>query len=448
MTTRTSSRIHSFLKATVIVCAVAAGLLVAAKVWSIRILQNAQADFAAVSSTIGTMPQTCSDAQLRAAAAIVPKLDMTREEKKSIGSLTTLPLEQWTEENDALVIRVADRNRDTLDAIAQALVSEPPETAALSGPSDSDDRLDRSPIEIHLRLMSAARFFATKARLAIKTGHGEQATRHLVPLLHISQGLEVQGRFLDVIMGSAIEGRLNRCLLELVQSPIPMNPGNQKLISDLVPTVDLMEALRMALTAETSHWVDGWEEAEPDASLRGMLIGPLSGPIIKRLFQAAFLESGTHLLELIDTSFGTSPEAFNSPPRPPWWRPIQGMAWTVQPNMINTIRRCQATTALRQLLQAALVMRTTSWPGDAYPEKRPTLPVLTQPDVFSGQVLEYTLLDEGRLHLAIVDGPELFETIRSTITGTHHQLDPVQLDPPQLTAPNMSPAARPRPRLQ
>ena len=73
-------------------------------------------------------------------------------------------------------------------------------------------------------------------------------------------------------------------------------------------------------------------------------------------------------------------------------------------------------------------MRSAPWPDNAYPEARPDLPSLTTPDPFSGQLLDYRRLEDGRLRLGVAEGPELLEVLQ--VPGAQHLLDPVILAPP------------------
>jgi len=429
MTTKRTSLFSFFLKTVMVVLGLALTAVLVLNGWSRFTFTRAQRSFETVATENPGISEACSRVQLRAAAKAASELNFEPNEKGEIGSLATLPLKEWTAQDDALVALVANRNRSVLESIALALVSDPPKNADPQAESNSDDRLDRSPIEIHLRLILTARMLAAEARSAIRAGHGEHAARCLVSIKQIAEGLECQGHFLDVLMGSAIEKILNSCLLEVVSSSWTTTNMDRKDVAALVPKADLMEALRSALNTEVASWVRNVDEATSDENLQGVLIAPIVGPSLKRLLQVAFLENGTRLLELIDTPFGSDPESFNSPPEPlPRWNVIRRVAWIVQPNMLNMIGRCQATTAQRQLLDAALTMRTTQWPGGAYPETRPDLPALIESDPFSGQQLEYQLLDDGQLHLAVADGPELLKALR--MPGLQTWLDPIVLDAP------------------
>lgn len=429
MTTKRTSLFGFFLKTVLVVLGLALTTVLVLNGWSRFSFTKAQRSFETVAKGNPGISEACSRTQLRAAARAASGLDFGADEKREIGRLADLPLKEWTSQDEALVAVVANRNRSVLESIALALVSDPHDNAEPPAESHSDGRLDRSPIEIHLRLIQTARMLAAEARSAIRTGNGKHAGRRLVSIKQIAEGLECQTHFLDVLMGSAVERILDSCLLEVVSSDTATFNMVRTDLATLVPKTNLMEALRLALNTEVASWVQNVDEATSDENLQGVFIAPIVGPTLKRLLQVAFLENGTRLLELIDTPLGSDPESFNSRPEPlPRWNVIRRVAWIVQPNMLNMIGRCQATTAQRRLLEAALTMRTTLWPAGVYPESRPDLPALTEPDPFSGQPLEYQLLDDGRLHLAITNGPELLKALK--MSGSQNWLDPIILDAP------------------
>ncbi len=431
MTTKRASLFGFFIKTLVVVSVLVAVTIIGLNMVSRRTLKEAQATFETVAQQQAKISGSWSRTHLKAAARAASDLNFEADEKKWIGDLATRPLGEWTTQDDALVALVADRNRSALESIARALTSNPSEYSEYFEPpleSRSDDHLDSSPIEIHLRLILVARIFAAEGRLSIRTGHGAYSTERLMPLNYLAEGLQSQAHFLDVLMGSAIERILNSCLLEVVSSDTTTFNMVRKDLASLVPELNLMEALRSALTEEVTLWVRAVDEAKSDENLQGIFIAPIVGPILKRFLQAAFLDVGTRLLGLIDTPFGSDTGTFTSPPEPPRWNVIRRVAWIAQPNMLNMIGRSQATAAQRQLLDAALTMRMTPWPDGPYPETRPDLPALSQPDPFSGQLLEYRLLDDGRLHLAVAGGPELLKALK--MPGLHTWLDPVILEAP------------------
>jgi len=429
MTDKPRSLFGFFLKTLVVVAVIAAAALAGLNVWSHEALKKSRSHFEAVAIHDADITKTCSRARLMAAARAVADLEFEKNEQRHIGTLATLPFEEWSADDQSLVALVANRNQSVLESVALALISEPPKDSEPPADPRPDELLDRSPIEVHLRLILAARILAAEARLAVGTGDGEFAIERLMQLKYLAQGLQSQGYFLDVLMGSAIERILNSCLLEVVSSDSAAPDLDRRELAPIILDIHLMNALGLALTSEVARWTQELEKAHSrDESLQGVFVAPIVGPILKRLLQKAFLDTGTRLLRLIDIPYGSDSEAFSSQHEPPQWNIIRRIAWTVQPNLLNMIGRCQATTAQRRLLEGTLAMRTTQWPDDSYPTTRPGLPALTQPDPFSGQLLEYRLLDDGRLHLGIVGGSDIQETL--PLPGSHHFLDPIILDAP------------------
>ncbi len=159
-----------------------------------------------------------------------------------------------------------------------------------------------------------------------------------------------------------------------------------------------------------------------------VLIHPIVTPSLCRLIEAAKIDVTMSCLDLIDRPFGLQPEAFEEPPRPPLWKIHRAVAEISRPNLMSTIGRTQAIAAQRQLLDAALTISTTQRPDGAFPVTRPDLAALAEPDPFSGQLLEYRLLEDGRLHLAVAGGPELLKALRRP--GLQTWLDPIILDAP------------------
>lgn len=428
MTTKRKPVFGFLLKTVLIVAGLALTALLVLNLWSRWELQRAQSAFETAVTPKANFSATTSRDRLRTAAKAALKLDFEAEEKKRIGNLATLPLEDWTAQDENLVAVVAARNRSVLDSVILALVSDSPEDSQPPGEFQSDDRLDKSPIEIHLQSILAARVLAAEARFAIRTGDLEFATKRLASLKHLAEGFESQGIFLDVLMGSSIERILDACLLDVINFGGATTSMNREDLAALVPEVHLMEVLRFALNTEATQWVQAAGEAKHDEGLPSVVIAPIVGPVFKCLLQVAYMDTGTRLLGLVDTPFGTDTGAFTSPPEPPRWNIIRRLAGMPLPNMLNMIGRSQVTVAQRQLLDAALAMSTTPWPGDAYPETRPDIEALTKPDPFSGQLLEYQLLDDGRLHLAVANGPELLDALKMSVR--HNWLDPIVLGAP------------------
>jgi len=71
----------------------------------------------------------------------------------------------------------------------------------------------------------------------------------------------------------------------------------------------------------------------------------------------------------------------------------------------NTVARVQLTAAQRQLVQAAIVLRSTGHEHGSYPAALPAEKIFQTPDPFTGRRLVYDLNDDGSATIAL-DGVE------------------------------------------
>ncbi|MCD4748279.1 MAG: hypothetical protein K8R59_02795 [Thermoanaerobaculales bacterium] len=400
--------------------------------WSFIALNTAEKAFEASSGSqeIGS-DSLYSPAQLQAAARAASELDWSSEELKSIARLFILPLDAWTDEDEAIAELIATRNRNVMESVVLGLNSEQPDSVD-SGDKTSEERRHFSTVGANLPLLDAARPLGAEARWAIRTGKPKQATDLHAKLRQLAEGLESQTMITDILIGSHVERILDRCLLEVVASEAYQLADNSQIVSvtDLIPTTDVLGSLRQAVIKDTARRITTLKNAENDQkpSLLTTIIGTIVKPIAERRIMASILACEVDLIERLEIPFGADPAAATSPPQRPRWQIFRMLGEMGRSNTLNAIGRCQATTALRQLLEAAIVMRSSSWPENTYPEARPDLPSLTTPDPFSGELLEYRRLTDGRLHLGVAGGPKLLKALRRP--GPRHWLDPVVLEPP------------------
>jgi len=388
-------------------------------VWSSWVLREAEEGFAAVAVSAPGSAVMISADQLEAAAAPAADLQWNAEERKRIGTLATMPLDRWTEDDDALVAEIVERNRSHLGTVERALES--------SAPGDVENAEGRSSLSVHLDLIRIARLLAADARRSARQESWDETFRRLTPLQAIADGLESRGVQRDIMVGTGIESILDQCLTDIAVGS-PALADSSLPWWGLVPRTDIPAMLRNGLTIETEQWAGAWDEGKEELGLPGLALSPLTEPIFRRFFRAAFLDVGIRLLTLVDTPFGSDPEAFESPLQTTSsWQVIRGVAGMMLPSMVNAVARCQAAAAQRQLLDAVLAVQTVARDAGAFPTERPDVPALTEPDPFTGKPLEYEILDDGGVRIAVVDGPALLERLR--IPGRPRALDPVILRP-------------------
>ncbi len=387
-------------------------------VWSSWVLREAEEGFAAVAVSAPDSPATVSSDQLIAAAAPAADLQWNAEERKRIGTLATMPLDRWTEDDDALVAEIVERNRAHLETVQRVLENSAPDAAG--------NAENRSSLSVHLDLIRIARLLAADARRTARHESWDETFRRLTPLKAMADGMESRGPFFDLTMGTAFEAILDQSLSDIAAGRPTLDDASLPW-NDLVPQTDIPAMLRNGLTIETERWAGAWDEGKEELGLPGLALSPLTEPIFRRFFRAAFLDVGIRLLTLVDTPYGADPEAFENPAAASDWQVIRGVAGMMLPSMVNAVARCQAAAAQRQLLDAVLAVQTVARNAGAFPTERPDVSALTQPDPFSGKPLKYEILEDGGVRIAVTDGPALLERLR--IPGGSRALDPVILRP-------------------
>jgi len=424
MTTKRTSLFSFFLKTVMVVLGLALTAVLVLNGWSWWELKQARESFEKVAGDQETKIITLWATQnLIAASKVGEGIEWTKDERIAVGTASSLACQDWTEEQHETVRLVVERNIG-LDAAVLNALREP-------RPSPEVSEVDHM---IILPMINLARLLTADARLALVNADHDHFIKVLEALGSVVHELEANPNSINHILNTAIRNLSNLTLLHGLSRGNPgcLDATLLNRVQTALPGTQVTEALRAAFIADLSSHLKIFREtcrsATPDSGMLKALIHPILIPVFCRFSEAAMIEQQMMLIDLIDRPFGLQPEAFKQPPRPPLWKVHRLLASVAIPNIMSTIGRTQAIASQRQLLDAALTMRTTQWPDGAYPETRPDLPALIESDPFSGQQLEYQLLADGQLHLGIADGPALLKAIKRS--GPQNWLDPVVLDAP------------------
>lgn len=394
------------------------------------------------SSTAAEKPTSGAAESAAAVRAALAALEWTPEEATAIGAMAFRPEPGLTDEERALVDGVVERNRAVLERLAASLSTnlhgslyEPPEQPpGRVEPSELRERIEASNAEIHAygqQANRASRLLAAAARVELARGDVPVAAGHLRTLSRLAEAHESGVDALSFGLGLHCEHFALRGGLEVVAAPDAADEGMLQIVEKLPVgvTVDVM----------VHHVIASWRESldrmlnpppspsDDERTFVQRVLGVVVWPALRAFSMAAAVDMQTDLVELVGTPYGVEPAGFEEPPRPPRWRLDRGLALVGMPNLRELIRRGQLVAAERQLLEVAVGLRRLGLERGAYPPDRPAIPALDVPDLFSGRLLEYETLPDGRLRLAVAGGEELTADMRGAYRGA---LRPVLLPAP------------------
>lgn len=386
------------------------------------------------------VPDPAAGTAVRAALAA---LEWTPEEATAIGTMAFRPEPGLTDEERALVDGVLERNRAVLARLTVSLSAdldgrlyEPPEMPqGRVEPGELRERVEASNAEIQAygqQATRASRLLAAAARVELGRGNVSVAAGHLSTLSRLAEAHESGADALSFGLGLHAEHLALRGGLEVVAAPSAADEG----------VLQVLEKLPVGVPLEVMvhHVIASWRESlgrmlnpppspsDDERTLVQRVLGVVVWPALRAFSMAAAVDLQTDLIELLGTPYGVEPARFEHPPRPPRWRLDRGLALVGMPNLRELIRRGQLVEAERQLLDAAVALRRLGLGLGSYPADRPSLPALDTPDPYSGRLLEYETLPDGRLRLAVAGGEELTADMRGAYRGA---LRPVVLPPLQ-----------------
>ncbi len=423
MTTKRTSLFRFFLKTVLVVLGLALTAVLVMNGWSWWELKQTRKNFEKATGYQETEMTTRKLAHgLIAVSKIGEGIEWTKDERIAVSTASSLACQDWTPEQLETVRLVVKRNNNIGEAVSDA-IGEPPQPAETVDPDHKS----------FLPMLYLARLITAEARLSLADGNQERFLKALGTLRAVNIELDANPDLTNTIFSDAIHLLTNQVMLDHLtrEDSGRVDTPFLKQCQAAIPEPQISRVLRAALIGDytkTSKALNEACQSTPDGGIIKVLIHPIVTPILCRLIEAARIDVTMSCLDLIDRPFGLQPEAFEQPPRPSLWKIHRAVAEIGRPNTLNTIARTQAIAAQRQLLDAALTMRTTQWPDGAFPETRPNLPVLTEPDPFSVQLRDYRLLDDGRLHLDVAGGPKLLKALKRP--GPQNWLDPVVLDAP------------------
>jgi hypothetical protein len=338
---------------------------------------------------------------------------------------------------------VVERNREVLERLTASLSTElvgplyePPELPrGRVEPGELGERIEASNAEIQAygqQATRASRLLAAAARVELARDDVSVAAGHLSTLSRLAEAHESGADALSFGLGLHAEHLALRGGLEVVAAPSAADEGMLQVLERLPAEV--------SLDVMAHRVIASWRESlgrmlnpppspsDDERTLVQRVLGVVVWPALRAFSMAAAVDLQTDLVELVRTPYGVEPARFEEPPRPPGWRLDRRMALIAMPNLRELIRRGQLVAAERQLLEAAVALRRLGLELGSYPSDRPSLPALDTPDPYSGRLLEYETLPDGRLRLAVAGGEELTADMRGAYRGA---LRPVVLPPLQ-----------------
>ncbi|RLE27735.1 MAG: hypothetical protein DRJ61_00660 [Acidobacteria bacterium] len=419
MTTKRTSLFGFLLKTVLVVIGLALTAVLVLNGWGRWELKQARKDFGAPLEKAEGL--SVANPTLIAVSKLAEEIQWTKDERITVNTASSLACRDWTPEQFETVQLIVERNTNIKGAVIDALQEAPGSLEA----TEADQKIF-SPILNLIRLLAA------DGRMALTEGNLESFLKILNVLVTLESELEANPGLSNHILNTAIRNLSNLIVFDGLswENPDSLNTTSLKQCQAVLPDSEVTEALRSALIGDLVTRLGSFREhcsSAPDGMIK-ILIHPIFTPIFCAFSEAAMIEQQSGLIELVNRPFGLQTEAFKQPPRPPLWKVHRLLASITIPNLMSTIGRTQAIAAQRQLLDAALTISTTRWSDGAFPVTRPDLPALTEPDPFSGQLLEYRLREDGQLHLAIAGGPKLLKALK--MPGLQTWLDPIILDAP------------------
>ena len=316
-------------------------------------------------------------------------------ERPGLRSLADTPSERWAPEQAAVAQRLLQRNAPALALLRRCLALKACNLWEAE-PGTATYRLD---------LLRAAQLLAADGRDALRQGDTDRFFADAETLRLLASAQERQPELIDLLLGSYAERRCLSVIREAADLP-SLRPGDVDRLSALLPTADLLAALRRTAGYEGAAMmmrIANGTEAEHLGIQLG-LVGHLENWIRGDAESARALRGWIAWSKSLGTPYarhGTGPAVQDSASDNPYVFDTQG----------RIPGRLQAVLALRQMTALGLEVRKAGLERGAYPENLSAFPGAGSPDPFTGKPLAYTLHPDGSALLAIPGGDALYDKL-------------------------------------
>ncbi len=326
-----------------------------------------------------------------------------QRERPDLGSLAETPSSRWTQEQAEFAKRLLERNAPALTLLHRSLGKK----ACNLTDANSDGA------GIGFQEVKAARLLAVDSRDALRQGDMNRffARAEILGILTSAQEREVE--LIDLLIGSYAERLLLPVLQEAASVP-SLRTSDVERLEGLVPTADLMKAMRRNAGYETAAMMDRISNGteEQNLGVKFSLMERLAfwttedsdtaRGILARMKQ---LESAGLPYARRGAPLSAHPSSFfrywGSESDDPWRWDSQG----------KTAGRLQATMALRQMTLLGLQVRKAGLEKGVYPADLSAFPGAKIPDPFSGQPVAYALNSDGSATLTVPGADVLWKRV-------------------------------------
>lgn len=331
---------------------------------------------------------------LRAGAAA---LEMSPEERSTVLSLRS-PASAWSDHELATVRGVLERNRDALATLdrARGLVAADWKISHLEGWN--------APVPDLILVLDAVRVVYAGARLAAHEGDLDLALDRTGVVGAAAASQLAEALLVVHIMGLATEGLQLGALADAVAHPA-LDRSQLERVDRQIAASDLDASLHRALRFEIAG-------ATHASRTRGDQLAPVEAVERMGLWSmalAAEMKRMDRWLDRYGPPFGDDPARYSNEPVPGWWRPAERISAAIEPNLASIAARSQLVAARRHLVRAAVAVRRLGMTSGSYPDERPSLEPLDQPDRFTGRPLGYRRVADGCAAVALAGVRELAE---------------------------------------
>lgn len=337
--------------------------------------------------------------------------------RDAVGFASGRPFAQWDSALEARVRAALDRHRGALETLHRAAPIE-----ASSYGIRYRDGVEAELPEL-LPLLRAARLLACEARVRFADGDADDGLLALATLGRMAESLYGESTLVTYLIAVASEQLMAAVACEVVAADSPwVHELFLDRLGEEVPDTDLSADMGRVLAAwEATIW------AAVEGGVTRWDVGPKGGTALPPdLERSEVTAARARVEELLTVPYGTALDRFAALGT---GRKLTGDD-ALESDLAGlgaSVGRAQAVAAQRQLLRAVIALRRLALSGAGYPSERPTIPELSEPDPFTGRLIDYRPGDDRSLTLSLVGAAELLEPI--TVGGMSRCLGPVVLPP-------------------
>ncbi len=326
-----------------------------------------------------------------------------QRERPDLGSLAGTPSSRWTQEQAEFAKRLLERNAPALTLLQRSLGMK----ACNLRDANSDGA------RIGLQLLTTERLLAANSRDALRQGDMNRffASAEILGTLTSSQERELD--LIELLLSSYAERLLLPVLQEAASVP-SLRTSDIERLEGLVPTADLMKAMRRNAGYETAAMMDRISNGtvEQYLGVKFSLMERLAFWITEDSDTARGIRARVKQLESAGLPYARRGAPLSAHPSSffRYWGAESDDPWRWD-SQRKTAGRFQATMALRQMTLLGLQVRKAGLEKGAYPADLSAFPGAKIPDPFSGKPAAYVLHPDGSATLAIPDAEALYNKL-------------------------------------